>query len=110
MKYIITEQQLDTVVKKFNKENVDRGKLGHRIEELVLNYFERPVCDVVAIFMPKTNYDDDATKFHYIVLIMTPDYYGNSTITEIKDSIENYIGINTHVIIVHSQDCDKIEE
>ena len=109
MKYIITEEQLETVVKKFNKENVNRGKLGHIIEEIVLSYFQRPVCDVVAIFMPKTDYDD-TTKFHYIVLILTPDYYGNATITEIRDSIENYIGINTHVIITHSQDCDKIEE
>lgn len=109
MKYIITEEQLDTVIKKFKKDDVDRGRLGYIIEEIVLSYFQRPVCDVVAIFMPETDYDD-TTKFHYIVLILTPDYYGNATITEIRDSIENYIGINTHVIITHSQDCDKIEE
>jgi hypothetical protein len=44
MKYIITEQQLTTATKKFNKENVDRGELGHVIEELVLNYFKNRIC------------------------------------------------------------------
>ena len=102
MKYIITEQQLETTIKKFKKDNVDRGKLGHIIEELVLSYFQRPVCDVVAIFMHESDY--------YIVLILTPDYYGDATTTKIARNIENYIGISTNVIITQSQNCDKIEE
>ena len=39
MKYIITEQQLKTMTKRFNKELADRGELGHVMEELVLNFF-----------------------------------------------------------------------
>lgn len=102
MKYIITEEQLTTAVKKFKKDDVDRGKLGHIIEELVLTYFQRPVCDVVAIFMHDSDY--------YIVLVLTPDYYGDATTTKIARNIENYIGISTNVIITQSQNCDKIEE
>ena len=34
------------------KDDVDRGKLGHIIEKLVLSYFQRTICDVVAIFIP----------------------------------------------------------
>jgi hypothetical protein len=99
MKYIITEQQLSTAVKKFKKDDVDRGKLGHIIEKIVLNYFERPVCDVAAIYVP--GYDN------YIVLILTPDYYGDATTTKITSNIENYIGVSANVIITQSQNCDK---
>jgi hypothetical protein len=99
MKYIITEQQLSTAVKKFKKDDVDRGKLGHIIEKIVLNYFERPVCDVAAIYVP--GYDN------YIVLILTPDYYGDATTTKITSNIENYIGVSADVIITQSQNCDK---
>ena len=102
MKYIITEQQLSTAVKKFKKDDVDRGKLGHIIEKLVLSYFQRTICDVVAIFIP--DLDD------YIVLILTPDYYGEETTTKIARNIENYIGISTNVIITQSRDCDKMDK
>jgi hypothetical protein len=40
MKYIITEQQMRTMTKRFKKDDVDRGELGLAIEELVLNFFE----------------------------------------------------------------------
>lgn len=99
MKYIISEEQLTNVVKKFKKDDVDRGKLGHIIEKIVLNYFERPVCDVAAIYVP--GYDN------YIVLILTPDYYGDATTTKITSNIENYIGVSADVIITQSQNCDK---
>jgi hypothetical protein len=99
MKYIITEQQLSTAVKKFKKDDVDRGKLGHIIEKIVLNYFERPVCVVAAIYVPGYDY--------YIVLILTPDYYGDATTTKITSNIENYIGVSANVIITQSQNCDK---
>ena len=102
MKIIITEQQLTNTIKKFKKDGVNRGKLGHIIEEIVLSFFKRPICDVVAIFMHESDY--------YIVLILTPDYYGEATTTKIARNIENYIGVSTNVIITQSQNCDKIEE
>jgi hypothetical protein len=57
---------------------------------------------VVAIFIP--DLDD------YIVLILTPDYYGEETTTKIARNIENYIGISTNVIITQSRDCDKMDK
>jgi hypothetical protein len=98
MKYIITEQQLTTATKKFNKENADRGELGHVIEELVLNYFKNRICDVVAIKMK----DSD----NYIVLVLTPGTYASGTETKISNYIENFIGVNPMVLINHSQDCE----
>ena len=52
MKYIITEQQINDVVKKFKKDDVDRGELGHAMEELVIKFMRGNLCDVVAL---KTN-------------------------------------------------------
>jgi hypothetical protein len=40
MKYIITEEQLKTTIKKFNKINFDSGQFGKIIEELVLNFLK----------------------------------------------------------------------
>ena len=98
MKVIITEQQLKTLTKKFNKENVDRGELGHAIEELVLNYFKNRICDVVAI---KTKQLED-----YIVLILTPGTYASGTETKISKYIQNFVGVYPMVLINHSQDCE----
>ena len=52
-----------------------------------------------AIYVP--GYDN------YIVLILTPDYYGDATTTKITSNIENYIGVSADVIITQSQNCDK---
>jgi len=102
MKYIITEQQLKTMTKRFNKELVDRGELGPAIEELVLNFFENtflesPVCDLVAIKNPKTS--------EYIVLILTPTFQGNQIESRIARYIENFIGVNPMVLINQSDNC-----
>ena len=97
MKYIITEQQLRTMTKRFKKDNVDRGELGPAMEELVLNFFKSPVCDVVAIKMPKSS--------EYILLILTPTYHGNQTESRIAAYIENFIGVNPQVLINQSDNC-----
>ena len=106
MKYIITEEQLRNTIKKFNKENIERDKLSDVMEELVLRFFENrsPVCDVVAVKVPKTS--------DYIVLVLTPKYIGNSIETRIAKYIEDYTGIRPFVLLNTSQDCmeeDTIE-
>jgi len=101
MKYIITEQQLKTMTKRFNKELVDRGELGHVMEELVLNFIKSPICDVVAIKMTDSS--------EYIILILTPNYHGNQTESRIASYIENFIGVNPQVIINQSDNCMEEE-
>ncbi len=102
MKYIITEEQLTTTIKKFNKEKAHRGRFSDVIEELVLSHFKRPVCDVAAIFIPDLD--------NYIVLILTPDGYSNGFSDSIAHNIKNFIGINPNVIISQSRDCNKTDE
>jgi hypothetical protein len=97
MKYIITEQQLKTMTKKFNKENVDRGQLGKTIEELVLNFFKSPVCDVVALKMPESD--------GYMVLVLTPTYHGNQTESRLAKYIENFVGVRPTVLLNQSDNC-----
>ena len=103
MKYIITEEQLQNTIKKFNKEHIERDKLSFIMEELVLRFFENktPICDIVA------------TKISsYIVLVLTPKYIGNSIENRIAKYIEDYTGIRPWVLLNTSQDCmeeDTIE-
>ena len=97
MKYIISEEQLKTTIKRFDREKVNKGKLSQVIEELVLNYFEYPICDVIAIKIPNSDI--------YAVLILTPQRIRNEVSFKISRYIENYIGINPMVIIQDSQDC-----
>ena len=97
MKYIISEEQLKTTIKRFNRERANKGELSQVIEELVLNYFEYPICDVIAIKIPNSE--------EYVVLILTTQSIRNEVSFKISRYIENYIGINPMVIIQDSQDC-----
>jgi hypothetical protein len=102
MKYIITEQQMRTMTKRFKKDDVDRGELGLAIEELVLTFFENtflesPVCDLVAVKIPRTS--------EYIVLILTPTFQGNQIESRIARYIENFIGVNPMVLVNQSDNC-----
>ena len=97
MKYIISEEQLKTTIKRFDRERANKGKLSQVIEELVLNYFEYPICDVIAIKIPNSDI--------YAVLILTPQRIRNEVSFEISSYVENYIGIKPMVIIQDSQDC-----
>jgi hypothetical protein len=101
MKYIITEQQLRTMTKKFNKENIDRGQLGQIMEELVI---KGPVCDVAAV---KTLGMDETEE--YIVLILTPTYHGNQTEHRLANYIENFIGVRPTVLLNQSDNCMEEE-
>jgi len=100
MKYIITEQQINDVVKKFKKDDVDRGVLGHAMEELVINFMRGNLCDVVAL---KTNK-------YYMVLILTERYYTRSYTDKLTEHIKNYLGEYANVIIQQSSGCEKMEE
>jgi hypothetical protein len=99
MKYIITEQQLRTATKKFNKENIDRGQLGQIMEELVLNFFKSPVCDVAAIKIPELD--------EYIVLVLTPTYHSNLTEHKLANYIKNFIGVKLTVLLNQSDNCTE---
>ena len=106
MKYIITEEQLRNTIKKFNKENIERDKLSDVMEELVLRFFENrsPVCDVVAVKVPKTS--------DYLVLVLTSKYHGDSTENRIDNYIDSYICVKPMVLLNQSQNCmeeDTIE-
>jgi hypothetical protein len=106
MKYIITEEQLRNTIKKFNKEHIEQDKLSIIMEELVLRFFENkiPICDVVAVKVLPTP--------EYVVLVLTPNYIGNSIENRIAKYIEDYIGIRPFVLLNTSQDCmeeDTIE-
>ena len=102
MKYIITEQQLETTIKKFEKDDVDRSVLGRAMEELVISYMDGNLCDVVGIKVPNS--------LNYIVLVLTPRYYGNETENRIARHINNYLGVYPDVILKKSENCDKIDE
>ena len=106
MKIIITEQQLTNTIKKFKKDGVNRGKLGHIIEEIVLSFFKRPICDVVAVFISDTK---NINFNYYMVLILTPDGYSDETRKKIERRIKIITGEDTNVIINQSSDCEKIE-
>ena len=98
MKYIITEQQINDVVKKFKKDDVDRGELGHAMEELVIKFMRGNLCDVVAL---KTNN-------YYMVLILTEGYYTQNYRDKLTEHIKNYLGEYTNVIIQQSSGCEKM--
>lgn len=101
MKYIITEQQFENTIKKFNKDDVDRGELGRAIEELVIHFMNGKLCDIVAF---KQN-------SFYIVLVLTSNRYGYDFQYKIAEYIKTYLGddIYVDVYMQDSPDCEKME-
>ena len=100
MKYIITESQFDDTIKKFKKDDVDRGELGHAMEELVIKFMRGNLCDVVAL---KTN-------SYYMVLILTQLYHTKNYADKLTEHIKNYLGEYVNVIIQQSSGCEKMDE
>ena len=100
MKYIITESQFDDTIKKFKKDDVDRGELGHAMEELVIKFMRGNLCDVVAL---KTN-------SYYMVLILTQLYHTKNYSDKLTEHIKNYLGEYANVIIQQSSGCEKMDE
>jgi hypothetical protein len=99
MKYIITEEQLKTTIKKFNTINYDSGQFGKIIEELVLNFFKSPVCDVAAVKIPESD--------EYIVLVLTPIYHNILTEQILANYIKNFIGVKAMVLLNQSDNCTE---
>jgi len=99
MKYIITEEQLKTTIKKFNTINYDSGQFGKIIEELVLNFFKSPVCDVAAVKIPESD--------EYIVLVLTPTYHDIVTAQILANYIKNFIGVKAMVLLNQSDNCTE---
>ena len=100
MKYIITEEQFNDTIKKFKKDTIDRGEIGHIIEKLVIEFMKGNLCDVVAI---KTN-------SYYMVLILTDGYYPRAYVNKLTDYISAFLGEHTNVIIQQSSGCEKMDE
>jgi hypothetical protein len=100
MKYIINEEQFFDTIKKFKKDDVDRGEIGHIIEKLVMEFMKGNLCDVVAI---KTN-------SYYMVLILTPEYYPRVYVDKLTDYISAFLGEHANVILHQSSGCEKMDE
>ena len=100
MRYIITEEQFNDTIKKFKKDDVDRGELGRAMEELVIDFMKGNLCDVVAI----------KTRNDYIVLILTEGYYTTNYKEKISKRISNFLGTYPNVMIQQSPGCEKMEE
>lgn len=100
MKYIITEEQFENTIKKLNKDNIDRGELGHIIEELVIHFMDGEICDVAVI----------KTRIDYSVVILTPKLFDYNYRHKIAEYIKGYLGDDMYidVYLQYSQDCEKM--
>lgn len=95
MKLLISE----TSVKKFfNKENVDKGKLGKAIEDLAVSYFRKPsiICDITSLY----------TNGQYMLLIMTSEYLEFDFESKLMSFIKKFIDIPVFVIITRVDGCN----
>ena len=78
MKYIISESQL----KKFKKENLNRGKFGNAIDMLVSSYFNTiEICDT-AVFQ------SDIDENLYVLMVLVNGYEPYNLKNEIKYIVE----------------------
>jgi hypothetical protein len=101
MKYIVTEEQLKSTIKKLNKDNLDSGKLGKSIEKFVLDYLsDKRICDIAVI---TTN------ERSYTVIILTPDWLGYKIEQTLEKYIEDYFGNMAFVLIRESEDCEIMD-
>jgi hypothetical protein len=102
MKYIITEEQIETSIKKLSKDKTVEGKLSKVIEELTLSFLEdKEICDI-AVTLSNNNYH------FYMILILTPEWLGYKADKKIEKYIEDFLGIGVMVIIAESKDCERI--
>jgi len=100
MKYIITESQIVTAVKKFDKNKFDKGKFGDVIEELTLDYLEgKKVCDIAVLYSSGT----------YMVIVLTAGWVNYNLDTKLMKYIKSYLGITPMVIFHKNDECEPIE-
>ena len=97
MKIIITEQQINEIVK-FNKEHLNSDKITELIESIILGDSVFPICDIA---VTKSNEND-----LYMVLILTPKNSRFNDDVRIEKLIKQYIPINVFVL-VNETECDE---
>lgn len=106
MKIIISESQ----IKRFNRDTLDHGKYGKKIEELAHLYMSemnKSICDLVCI---NINTDKSST---YIVLIMSPYHYFSSSFeSKLSEYIRSFIPVDVWVMVNVNHDCkpDSLNE
>jgi hypothetical protein len=100
MKYIMTEAQIVTAVKKFDKSKFVKGRFSDVIEEMTLDYLEgKKVCDVAVLYASDM----------YMVIVLTSGWVNYDLDTKIMKHIKSYLGIVPMVVIHENEECDPIE-
>lgn len=92
MKYIITENQLH----KLNKRNVNRGRFGQLIENMVTEFIgPSKICDIVAISSEIKGDKENS----YIVVVMTNEYVRHNLSGEIRNYVKTFLPVDLFVSI-----------
>lgn len=93
MEYIISETQ----IKKFKKENLNKGKYGDGIERLISYYIDPSlICDV-AVF--QTEHDESM----YVALILFNGYSAYNLSGKLEKFINNFLPVKLMVLINESE-------
>jgi hypothetical protein len=84
MKYIITEEQLDSTLTTFKRSSSNRGRLSDVIEEITVSYLSHiTICDVIA------SYSNDS----YAIIVLTPDPISDRLEKKLERHIESLVGL-----------------
>lgn len=98
MKFIVTESQ----IRKFNKENLNKGKFGDAIEQIILTYLEpSSICDM-AVFQS----ENDKDFYIGLIIFNGPSRYDLSG--KLEKFVKQFIPLNI-MIMVSDADCDSKE-
>ena len=96
----MTEAQIVTAVKKFDKNKFVKGRFSDAIEEMTLDYLKgKKVCDVAVLY----------TSDMYMIIVLTSGWVSYNLDTKIMKHIKSYLGITPVVIIHENEECDPIE-
>ena len=97
----MTEAQIVTAVKKFDKGKFVKGRFSDVIEEMTLDYLKgKKVCDVAVLY----------TSDMYMIIVLTSGWVSYNLDTKIMKHIKSYLGITPMVIFHENEDCDPIED
>jgi hypothetical protein len=97
----MTEAQIVTAVKKFDKSKFVKGRFSDAIEEMTLDYLKgKKVCDVAVLYASDM----------YMVIVLTSGWVSYNLDTKIMKHIKSYLGITPMVIFHENEDCDPIED
>ena len=97
----MTEAQIVTAVKKFDKSKYVKGRFSDAIEEMTLDYLKgKKVCDVAVLYASDM----------YMIIVLTSGWVSYNLDTKIMKHIKSYLGITPMVIFHENEDCDPIED